>query len=285
MPLLAHFPQTTAYRIASLSGRFLTSRHEIDFEAVKNHMRMVFPTHSKQQIEHWANYSLGMIGRDALDTWYFRTLKTPEAVDRFVHLEGFEAIKEARKQGRRVMISSGHFGRFWMAGVGMRAQGVTVGTLTRDGGERNDYGLPEREFRYRLKKLQWLQTCFGGPFLVEGDLVRPIYRALDEHVMALFIDVPYVDEKNGCINVPFLGRPGRFPLGIARIAKKSEALVVPFYVFESRSGLTAKFFPPIEPRELPEEEIMLQLVKLLEQQILASPEQWWLWQALPLIWQ
>jgi hypothetical protein len=31
--------------------------------------------------------------------------------------------------------------------------------------------------------------------------------------------------------------------------------------------------------------MMRQLVALLEEQILAFPEQWWLWQALPLLWQ
>ncbi|NOT86295.1 MAG: lysophospholipid acyltransferase family protein [Methylococcaceae bacterium] len=212
-------------------------------------------------------------------------MQTVAQVDQFVRLENFDVVLDARAKGQRVIISSGHFGRFWMAGVGMQAHGVSVGTITRDGGDFNEHGLPEQEYQYRLKKLRWLQERFGGPFLVEGDLIRPIYRALDEHVMALFIDVPYDNDKNGCIQLPFLGKMARFPLGAARIAKNSNALIIPFYVFESRAGLCARFYEPISCLELTEAEIMQRLVALLEAQIIAYPEQWWLWQALPLLWQ
>lgn len=285
MPLLARLPQTLAYRLASLGARYLPIPLGVDTAVIKQQIHSVFAEKNVEQIEQNLNYFLALMEREALDTWFFRSLDTVEQVDRFVHLENFEFITLARAAGQRVIISSGHFGRFWMAGVGMKAHGVSVGTITRDGGDENAHGLPEQEYQYRLKKLRWLQECFGGPFLVEGDLVRPIYRALDEHVMALFIDVPYLDNKNGCINLPFLGKMARFPLGAARVAKKANALIVPFYVFESRSGLVARFYEPIITAELTDEEIMRRLVNLLEEQIRAYPEQWWLWQALPLFWQ
>lgn len=284
LPVLARLPQILAYRAISLIARYAKTPLGVDCEVIKQQIHSVFQTQSPAELEQNLRYFLGLMEREALDTWFFRTLHTVEQVDAFVRLENLEYITQARAEGKRVIISSGHFGRFWMAGVGMQAHGVSVGTITRDGGDENAHGLPEEEYRYRLKKLRWLQERFGGPFLVEGDLVRPIYRALDEHVMALFIDVPYLDNKNGCINLPFLGRMARFPLGAARIAKKAEAVIVPFYVFESRSGLTARFYEPIDSNNLTEEEIMLQLVNLLEAQIRELPEQWWLWQALPLFW-
>jgi lauroyl/myristoyl acyltransferase len=285
LPLLSLLPQAWAYRLASFSARFVTEQHLADTGVIKQQMQTVFKDKQPAEIDQAANYFLGLIEREALDTFFFRTLQTTAQVDGFIHLENFDVVLKARAKGQRVIISSGHFGRFWMAGVGMHAHGVTVGTITRDGGDFNEHGLPNQEYQYRLKKLRWLRERFGGPFLVEGDLIRPIYRALDEHVMALFIDVPYLDDKNGCISLPFLGRMGRFPLGAARIAKKSNALIVPFYVYESRAGLRARFYEPIAAQQLTEAEIMQQLVALLEAQILAYPEQWWLWQALPLLWQ
>lgn len=285
LPLLSFLPQTLAYRLASFSARFVRAGHLADIAVIKQQMQAVFTDKTVAEIDQAADYFLGLIEREALDTFFFRTLQSTSQVDQFVQLENFEVVLNARAKGQRVIISSGHFGRFWMAGVGMQAHGVTVGTITRDGGDFNEHGLPEQEYQYRLKKLRWLQACFGGPFLVEGDLIRPIYRALDEHVMALFIDVPYLDDKNGCIYLPFLGRIARFPLGAARIAKRSNATIVPFYVFESRSGLCARFYEPILSDDLTEAEIMQRLVALLEAQIIAHPEQWWLWQALPLLWQ
>ncbi len=284
LPLLAHLPQELAYRLASLYGRLLVTQKAFEKTKIISQLQEVLLLKDQNELEDIANYYFSMVEREALDVWFFRTCNTQEKVDNFVQLIDFHHVTDARKMGRRVIISSGHFGRFWMAGVGMQAHGVSLGTITRDGGESNEHGLPEAEYQFRLKKLAWLQRCFGGPFLVEGDSVRPIYRALDEHVMALFIDVPYLGEKNGCTHVSFLGKEARFPLGPAKIAKKTNALIVPFYVFESREGMKAKFYPPVETEKLSEHEIMSHLVELLEKQILAFPEQWWLWQALPLMW-
>lgn len=284
MPLLAHLPQQMAYRLVSLYARSTLKQYSIERAAIVDQMQLVFPKQERSIFERAADYFYCMIDRDGLDTWFFRTCKTKQQVNNLVQLEDFHYVTDARQAGRRVIISSGHFGRFWMAGVAMKACGVSVGTITRDGGESNEQGLPKAEYQYRLKKLAWLQECFGGPFLVEGDSVRPIYHALDEHVMALFIDVPYAGDKNGCVSLPFLGREARFPLGPAKLAKRAKALIVPFYVFESRTGLKAKFYPPIDAEHLSEQDIMMQLVNILEQQIRALPEQWWLWQALPLMW-
>lgn len=283
LPLLTRLPQSIAYRLASLSGRFYRSEHAAEEAVIIEQMHTVFPEKNQAELAASSDYFFSMVEREALDSFYFRTRKTQNQIDRFIQLEDFHHVTDARQAGRRVIISSGHFGRFWMAGVGMQAQGVSVGTITRDGGETNEHGLPEAEYQYRLKKLAWLQQCFGGPFLVEGDSARPIYRALNEHVMGLFIDVPYAGDKNGCISLPFLGGEARFPLGPAKLAKRAKALIVPFYVFESRAGLRAKYYPGIDTEQLSEQEIMQQLVRLLEQQILAFPEQWWLWQALPLM--
>lgn len=285
LPFLARLPQNIAYRLVSLSARLGKKQHATEKAIIMQQMQVVFSEKSQDELARLADYFFAMVEREALDTWFFRTCKTQKQVDQFIQLENFHYITAARAAGRHVIISSGHFGRFWMAGVGMSAHGVTVGTITRDGGETNEHGLPEQEYQYRLKKLAWLQQCFGGPFLVEGDSARPIYRALAEHVMGLFIDVPYTGDKNGCISLPFLGKDARFPLGPAKVAKRSKALIVPFYVFESRTGLQAKFYPPIDTEHLSEQEIMRQLVSLLELQIRAFPEQWWLWQALPLMWQ
>ncbi len=284
LPLLARLPQKTAYRLVSYYGRLQNKQYQAEKAAMMAQMQSVLTLKDGAE-ERIADYFFAMTEREALDSWFFRRCKSQQQIERFIQLENFDYILDARKAGRRVIISSGHFGRFWMAGVGMKAQGISVGTITRDGGETNVHGLPEVEYQYRLQKLAWLQQCFGGPFLVEGHSVRPVYQALDRHVMALFIDVPYEGDKNGCIEIPFLGKEARFPLGVARIAKKTDALIVPFYVFESCDGLCARFYPPIEAKNFGELEIMRQLVSLLEKNIRQYPEQWWLWRALPLMWQ
>lgn len=284
LPLLAKLPQTLAYRLVSCYGRLQLTECQPERAAICTQMRRVFIDHGDDKLEQWANYFLCMLEREKLDTEFFQRLQIDHKVDGFVRLHHHEELLAARKEGRRVFITTGHFGRLWMAGIALQRHGISVGTITRDSETENTQGLPEVEFIYRAKKLQALQNRLKGPFLVEGDLVRPIYRALDDNVMALLIDVPYGESKEGCIELPFLGKMARFPLGIAKIARKTKALIIPYYTFESREGVDVKFSPSIEAADFSDEEIMKQLVALLEKQVLAHPELWWLWAALPAIW-
>ena len=285
LPLLAKLPQTLAYRLVSFYSKLQLADHLAERDVIFRQMQRVFVDHSDKQLKLWADYFLAMLEREKLDTEFFQGLYSDTQIDAFVRLHQYQELLTARQQGRHIFITTGHFGRLWMAGIGLRRHGVSVGTLTRDSGTENTQQLPKVEFQYRAKKLQVLQQRLGGPFLVEGDLVRPIYRALDQHVMALLIDVPYEQSKEGCIELPFLGKSARFPTGIAKIARKTNALIIPYYVLESRQGLDVNFFPGLEAADLSETEIMQQLVGLLEKQIMAHPEQWWLWPALPMMWQ
>lgn len=284
LPLLAKLPQTVAYRLVSYYGKLQLTECQPERAAICAQMRRVFVDHSDDKLEQWANYFLCMLEREKLDTEFFQRLHIDDKVDGFVRLHHHEEIVEARKNGRRVFITTGHFGRLWMAGIALQRYGISVGTITRDSGTKNTQGLSDVEFLYRAKKLQVLQKRLKGPFLVEGDLVRPIYRALDDNVMALLIDVPYETSKEGCIELPFLGKMTKFPLGVAKIARKTEALIIPYYTFESRGGLDVKFSSSIEAVDFSDEEIMQQLVRLLEKQVLAHPELWWLWGSLPAMW-
>ncbi|NOQ63036.1 MAG: hypothetical protein GQ582_00815 [Methyloprofundus sp.] len=285
LPFLAKLPQTLAYRLVSLYGKVESAEKQLEREQVLQQMQQVFTDRSEAELKQWVDYFMSMQAREMLDTEFFQGLHDDKKIDAFVRFHQHEALLEARKQGRAVLITTGHIGRYWMVGVGLDRYGISMGTITRDGGEENTHNLPEKEFQYRKKKLKALRDRMKGPFLVEGDSVRPIYRALENSVMTLLIDVPHVEPQNGSIELPFLGRTARFPVGIAKIARKTNALIFPYYVAESRHGLDLTFYPALEATELTDAEIMQHLVSLLEQQIMAHPEQWWLWPALPIIWQ
>lgn len=284
MPILAKLPQQIAYRLVSLYGRLQLARHKDEIESIVLKLKAVYKEKEIAELEGWARYFFCMLEREVLDIWFFQKLVTFEQVEQLVKLVNYDELVAARKQGRRVIITSGHFSRVWMVGLGLKAHGITMGAVTRDRLDNNDQGLPEAEFQYRVKKLKWLNERFQAPFLTD-DAIRSVFKALDEHVMAILIDVPVSDvKKKGNIEFPFLGRTAVFPMGTARIAKKANALIVPFYVIESRQGLEVHFHKGIDAESASETEIMGHLIALLESQIRKHPEQWWLWQVLPLFW-
>ncbi len=280
LPLLSRTPPRIAYQGAKWQSRFFARRKQEEAILIKQQMRIVFPDRTEQQLESYLADYFCMVEREALDTFY---LNRP-AANQLIQLENFEAIIEAKKNNQRVILTGGHYGRFWMAGVGMRAAGLSTGTITRDGADSNNHGLHPAEYQYRLKKLRALQTALDGPFLVEGNDLRSLYSTLDEHLITLIFDVPYPEKHIGSVVVPFLGRTIKVPTGIYRIAKKTDARVAPFYMQEQKDGkLIAQYEKLLDVAKYTEMEFMCLLAKQLEQRIMQRPGHWWLWEALPIL--
>ena len=169
-PLYTRLPWRAAYRLAAWQSNYFYQKQSHTRETIRLQMQSVFPEASVEQVDSWVRDYFRMVEQEALDTWFLDQAAIPE----IVKLTGFEAVQAARASGQKVLLSSGHFGRFWMAGPAMRQTGLTIGTITRDGGTTNKYDLHPAEYRYRLWKLQRLQDVLGGPFLVEGEDLRPL---------------------------------------------------------------------------------------------------------------
>lgn len=279
-PAYAHLPPAWAYRLARWHTPLFQARKQAEAAQIRLQMQQYIPQASSQQLDAWLAEYFCMVEQEALDTWYLQH----QPIEQLVELKGFEKVIAASQAGQRVILASGHFGRFWMAGPAMRAQGHSTGTITRDGGQENVHGLHPAEHRYRLLKLQRLQQVLGGPFLVEGGDIRPLYKALDEHLIALIFDVPYPEVQNGGVTAPFIGGSIDIPAGIYRIATKTKAVIAPFFMRDLGSGRTrAEFSDLLNPSDYNETALMQVLASQLKQRILEDPGQWWLWAALPLL--
>jgi lauroyl/myristoyl acyltransferase len=280
-PLLARLPLSLGYKAAKYSSQYWRARQLGGLEIVREQMRITFPHATESQIDQWLVEYSRMVEYEALDTWH---LNNPKAIQNGVTLRDFEPIEAAKHQGRRVLLTGGHIGRFWLAGSAMAARGFKVGTLTRDNETANSHHLHVAEYQFRCWKLQRLKASLGGTFLVEGNLVRPLYQALDEELITLLFDVPYAQNQRGGVTVSFLNGTIKVPVGIYKIAKKTQALIAPFYMRDlGDGGVIAEFSSLLDPDKYNEEECMNLLASQLSAEITKAPSQWWLWAALPLL--
>ena len=109
----------SAYRLAAQQADFF--RRKRDEEAlIRTQMQVALPDATAVQLDGWIDDYYRMVEQEALDTWYLQH----QPIQNIVELQGFEAIEQARQQGKRVLLTGGHFGRFWMAGAAMRARGL-----------------------------------------------------------------------------------------------------------------------------------------------------------------
>lgn len=279
-PTYARLPPRWGYALAAQQAAWFRRKRAGEETIIRQQMQRVFPAASAATLETWLQDYYRMVEQEALDTWYLPHQPLHEVVT----LHNFEVVEAARREGKRVLLTGGHFGRFWLAGAAMRERGFTTGTITRDGGNDNIHGLHPAEYRFRLWKLQRLQQVLGGPFLVEGNDLRPLYRALDEHLITLIFDVPYLNAHRGSVTVPFFNVSIDLPAGIYRVAKKTQAVVIPFFMRELGGGrVCAEYSAALEPQAYDERTFMHTLATQLAQRIHEHAGQWWLWAALPLL--
>ena len=284
-PAISSLPRQLAYRLANQYGKWEYARDVEIAPQIANQMKRALPGHPEDLYTQWTRHFYILTQREILDTWYYPKLQSAEGVGRWIEVLNFAQVLAAKRQGRPMIFTGAHYGRFWMLGVVTGAYGIATGALARDGEERNIWGLPDAEFNYRKLKLSRLRRCYRGDFLMPGaGNLRPLLKALQRNPIAILMDVPYNKQSPGLVGVPFFGRLGYFPDGIYRIARKAGALIQPFVMEEEAGRLVLRFLPPHEPAERSSEEVLAALAGDLEQRIRANPGQWWQWRALPMFW-
>ncbi len=180
-----------------------------------------------------------------------------EDVARF-RLEGnWEAFTRARAEGRGSILASAHVGNWHGGSVVLGRMGIPLRTVIyhNHAGEGMDQGVARRG---RV-----------GHILVDGDpfTTMEIVRALRRgEAVAMLADQPW---DSRWAEVPFFGRPSRFPVGPVRIARLAEVPIFPaFCVNDARLRYTATLCDPIEVRgEDPDEaerEALRKLARVME---------------------
>lgn len=174
---------------------------------------------------------------------------------------GVAALEEAHREGRPVILVTGHFGNYEATRAALVAQGYPIGGLYRD--MKNPY------FNAHYVKTM---EAFGGPVFPQGrrgtaGFVRHLKEGgqlvllFDQHVQ----HAPILD---------FIGEPARTAVSAAELALRYDALLIPFYGIRQPDGLsfTCLLEAPIPPSDA---ETMTQALNdSLAAQVEAHPEQW-----------
>ncbi len=137
---------------------------------------------------------------------------------------GWQAVTQARAEGRPVIMCSGHFGNYSVIPVTFQAHGLPMGVLYRR--MANPYFN-----RYYVGKIQALgEPCFEQG--LEG--MRGIVRHLRQGgMLGILTDL----HAHGGEELRFFGKPAVTALSTAELALKFNALLVPGYAIRQPDGL------------------------------------------------
>jgi Kdo2-lipid IVA lauroyltransferase/acyltransferase len=196
---------------------------------------------------------------------------TPENVDQVVVYEGFENYERARARGQGVLFLTAHFGGWELSAFTHSMHGHWMHVVVRP-----------LDNPYLDRLIRDYRTMHGNKIVDKADFVRGLLAAMKAgEVVGILMDTNMTPPQG--VFVDFFGIPACTASGLARIALRTDAAVVPgFTIWDpALRKYRLRFDPAVELIRTghPEADIVAntqQFTKIIEDYVRRYPEQW-LW--------
>jgi KDO2-lipid IV(A) lauroyltransferase len=216
--LLSTVMRPFGWRNASRFGAFVGGLGHWPFairaDRVERAIRACFPEFDEARVKRTARESYRGLGRVTIEAIALSRVSREELMDAFVEPAGFDALERAYKQGRGVVLVSGHLGNWELSAAYMVARGITVDAIAMHMANP----LSDDFFRRTRERM-------GVNVVFDDEAVRRIPRAFkDGHAVGFLSD----QGAKGLAStfVPFFGRPAKTPRGAAVFALRSDLPVI-----------------------------------------------------------
>jgi KDO2-lipid IV(A) lauroyltransferase len=196
---------------------------------------------------------------------------TPENVDQVVVYEGFENYERARARGRGVLFLTAHFGGWELSAFTHSMHGHWMHVVVRP-----------LDNPYLDRLIRNYRTMHGNKIVDKADFVRGLLAAMKAgEVVGILMDTNMTPPQG--VFVDFFGIPACTASGLARIALRTDAAVVPgFTIWDpALRKYRLRFDPAVELIRTGHLEADIvantrRFTKIIEDYVRQYPEQW-LW--------
>lgn len=239
-------------------------------KVVVRQIAAAFPGLDERQVAALARRSYAHIGRAMVEMALLGRLGKEGILDLVTEVSGWDAIEEAHAQGRGIVIVSGHFGNWELAGAYLPARGIPHDVIVRPQANPlfNDF-------------IDRTRAQLGMAVVTDAAAVRHTPRALRQNRAVGFVS------DQGLLGlastfVPFFGRPARTPRGAAVFGLRFNAPIV-FITAMRRPdgryhfGAERVEIEPTGDRDADSDAIVRRYTAILEEWIRRAPEQYF-WQ-------
>jgi len=177
-------------------------------------LAMVFPEKSEAERNRILRGVFTSLGRQLAELCQFPKY-TPENVDEVVVYDGLENYQQAHARGKGVLFLTAHFGAWELSAFAHSLHGHWLHIVMRP---------MDNEFLDRL--LQHYRTMHGNKTVAKDDFVRGLLAAMKAgETVGILMDTNMTPPQG--IFVDFFGIPACTASGLARIALRTDAAVVP----------------------------------------------------------
>ena len=233
-------------------------------------LALAFPEKSARQRGRILRGEFTSLGRQLAEVCQIPKY-TPENVDQVVVYEGFENYERARARGQGVLFLTAHFGGWELSAFTHSMHGHWMHVVVRP-----------MDNPYLDRLIRNYRTMHGNKIVDKADFVRGLLAAMKAgEVVGILMDTNMTPPQG--VFVDFFGIPACTASGLARIALRTDAAVVPgFTIWDpALRKYRLRFDPAVELIRTGHLEADIvantqQFTRIIEDYVRRYPEQW-LW--------
>jgi Kdo2-lipid IVA lauroyltransferase/acyltransferase len=233
-------------------------------------LAMVFPEKNEKERARILRGEFTSLGRQLAEVCQFPRY-TRENVDEVVVYDGLENYERAYARGKGVLFLTAHFGGWELSAFAHSLHGHWLHVVMRP---------MDNEYLDRL--IQGYRTMYGNKTVGKDDFVRGLLAAMKAgETVGILMDTNMTPPQG--VFVDFFGIPACTASGLARIALRTDAAVVPgFTIWDEAIGkYRLRFDPAVELVRTGDLEADIvantqKFTKVIEDYVRKYPEQW-LW--------
>jgi KDO2-lipid IV(A) lauroyltransferase len=196
---------------------------------------------------------------------------TTESLRQILDCEGLENLDEALKRGRGVILFTGHLGAWELSSFALSAFGYPMSFLVRR--------IDNPKIETLIEKTR---TRFGNRSIDKRAAARPMLRTLHAGgIVGILVDLNTQPHEGVIVN--FFGIPASTTTGLATLALRTQAAVLPVFVpwDDERGRFVLHIDPalaiiPTGDKERDVRELTSQFTRTIESYVRRFPDQW-LW--------
>ncbi|HET6178513.1 MAG TPA: lysophospholipid acyltransferase family protein [Candidatus Sulfotelmatobacter sp.] len=268
--ILGLMPRSLSRAFAIGIGRMVYLLHVRLRQVGMRNLAMALPEKSEVEQARILRGVFTSLGRQLADLCQFPRF-TPENIDQVVVYDGLENYARAYARGKGVLFLTAHFGGWELSAFAHSLHGHWLHVVMRP--MDNPY-LDRMIDRYR--------TMYGNKTVAKDDFVRGLLAAMKAgETVGILMDTNMTPPQGVFVN--FFGIPACTASGLARIALRTDAAVVPgFTIWDEALGkYRLRFDPAVELIRSGELEADIiantqKFTKVIEDYVRKYPDQW-LW--------
>jgi KDO2-lipid IV(A) lauroyltransferase len=268
--LLGILPRPFARALAIAISQLVYLFHVRLRQVGMRNLEMVFPEKSEKERKRILRAEFTSLGRQLAELCQFPRY-TPENIDEVVVYEQLENYERAYARGKGVLFLTAHFGGWELSAFAHSLHGHRVNIVMRPMDNPYLDGL-----------LQSYRTMHGNKVVPKDDFVRGLLGAMKAgETVGILMDTNMTPPQG--VFVDFFGIPACTASGLARIALRTDAAVVPGFTIwdESLRKYRLRFDPALELVRTGDLEADIitntqKFTQVIEEYVRKYPEQW-LW--------